>query len=179
VSVWIAREQVADSPIKSPALRRRAERMLEGLKLKRAELSIVLCDDPTIHALNRKHRRKDKPTDVLAFALREGLPMAGGQHVLGDVVISLDTARRQAIEHGHSLWREVTLLLAHGLLHLIGYDHRTDAEETRMNAKVVELVKLASGGAPRMTRPRVDKARQRIARTPSNTPARRRVRARK
>ena len=172
VSVWIARQQVAESPIKSPALRRRAERMLARLKLRRAELSIVLCDDATIHALNRRHRRKNKPTDVLAFALREGPPMAGAQHILGDVVISVDTARRQAAEHGHPLWREVTLLLAHGLLHLIGYDHRTDAEEARMNAKVVELVNAATARAPRMTRPRVDKARERIARTPRKKPGR-------
>jgi probable rRNA maturation factor len=170
VPVWIARQQVPDSPISDPALRRRAERMLVRLKLRRAELSIVLCDDRTIHSLNRRHRRKDKPTDVLAFALREGPPMAGAQHVLGDVVISLDTARRQAAEHGHSLWREVTLLLAHGLLHLIGYDHRTDAEEARMDAKVVELVNVATEGAPRMTRPRVDKQRKRIVRTPPEKP---------
>jgi probable rRNA maturation factor len=170
VPVWIARQQVPDSPISDPALRRRAERMLVRVRLRRAELSIVLCDDRTIHSLNRRHRRKDKPTDVLAFALREGPPMAGAQHVLGDVVISLDTARRQAAEHGHSLWREVTLLLAHGLLHLIGYDHRTDAEEARMDAKVVELVNVATEGAPRMTRPRVDKQRKRIVRTPPEKP---------
>jgi probable rRNA maturation factor len=167
VSVWIARQQVPESPITSPALRRRAERMLARLRLRRAELSIVLCDDRTIHTLNRRHRRKDKPTDVLAFALREGPAMAGAQHLLGDVVISVETAGRQATEHGHSLWREVTLLLAHGLLHLIGYDHRTDAEEARMNAKVVQLVNAATERAPRMTRPRVDKARERIVRTSS------------
>ena len=69
--------------------------MLEALKLRDAELSILLCDDRTIHALNRTYRRKNKPTDVLAFALREGKPVPGGK-ALGDVVISLDTAARQA-----------------------------------------------------------------------------------
>jgi probable rRNA maturation factor len=179
VSVWIARQDVPESPIRSPALRRRAERMLARLKLRRVELSIVLCDDRSIHSLNRRHRRKDKPTDVLAFALREGQPMAGAEHVLGDVVISLDTARRQAAEHGHSLWREVTLLLAHGLLHLVGYDHRTDAEEARMNAKVVELVNAATARAARMTRPRVDKTRERIVQTSRRAPRRSAVRAKK
>jgi probable rRNA maturation factor len=102
--------------------------MLEALGLTRAELSVMVCDDATIHGLNRAHRKKDRPTDVLAFALREGKVMPGAEDLLGDVVISLDTARRQAREHGRSLWAEVTMLLAHGLLHLVGYDHRTDAE---------------------------------------------------
>jgi len=113
--------------------------MLQALKLESAELSILLCDDATIHALNRDHRRKDKPTDVLAFALREGKPVPGSK-ALGDVVISLDTAARQAEELGRTLWDEVTWLLAHGLLHLLGYDHRTVAEERRMNARADMLI---------------------------------------
>jgi probable rRNA maturation factor len=109
--------------------------MLQALRMPEAELSILLCDDATIHALNREHRRKNKPTDVLAFALREGKVLPGASGVLGDVVISLDTAARQAKQLKRSLWDEVTWLLAHGLLHLVGYDHRTDAEERRMNAR--------------------------------------------
>jgi probable rRNA maturation factor len=114
--------------------------MLEALRLPDAELSILLCDDATIHTLNRQHRRKDKPTDVLAFALREGKSMPGASGLLGDVVISLDTAERQAEALGRSLWDEVTWLLAHGLLHLVGYDHRTVAEERRMNARADMLI---------------------------------------
>ena len=91
--------------------------MLQALGLTDAELSIMVCDDATIHALNRTHRRRNKPTDVLAFALREGKPLPGAEALLGDVVISLDTAQRQARERRHALWTEVTLLLAHGLLH--------------------------------------------------------------
>ena len=166
VPVWIARKNVPPTPIASSALRARAERMLKRLKLSRAELSVLLCDDAEIHGLNRAHRRKDKPTDVLAFAQREGPTLPGAGSLLGDVVISLDTARRQAREHGHSLWVEVTLLLAHGLLHLVGYDHRTDAEEARMNAKVVELVNAARARAARVTRLRVDKRVGRIAQNP-------------
>lgn len=115
-------------------VRARAERMLAAMRLADRELSILLCDDPTIHALNRDYRHKDKPTDVLAFAMMEG---EGGGHapgVLGDVVISLDTAARQAREHGRSLADEVTMLLAHGLLHLLGLDHRDRTEERRMTA---------------------------------------------
>lgn len=118
--------------------------MLRALGLSDAELSVLLCDDATIHALNRSHRRKNKPTDVLAFALREGKVLPGAEGLLGDVVISLDTARRQADARGHPLWAEVTLLLAHGLLHLVGYDHRTDAEERRMNARADVLVAAAN-----------------------------------
>lgn len=108
--------------------------MLRALQLEGAELSVLLCDDATIHELNRDYRGKDRPTDVLAFAMREG--EGGGLHpdVLGDVVISIDTARRQAREHGVTIVAEATFLLAHGLLHLLGYDHQTEAENRVMMA---------------------------------------------
>lgn len=134
--------------------------MLAALSLARAELSLLLCDDATIHELNRTHRRKDKPTDVLAFALREGKPMPGGGALLGDVVISLETALEQAREHRRTLWDEVTLLLAHGLLHLIGYDHRTAAEERTMNARADMLIAAARGRAAGARARTVDKARR-------------------
>ena len=177
MSVLVARLNVPASPIGSAALQGRAQRMLAALRLSRAELSVVLCDDPAIHALNRRHRRKDKPTDVLAFALREGTPMPHGGRLLGDVVISLDTARRQAREHGHSLWTEVTLLLAHGLLHLVGYDHRTDEEEARMNREAARLIVATRRRAARVTPRSVDNGRRRIANTPrlSTTGARARA----
>jgi probable rRNA maturation factor len=139
VPVLVSRVQVSAQSIRTPTLKRRAERMLEALGMPEAELSILLCDDPTIHVLNRQHRRKNKPTDVLAFALREGKPVPGSQ-ALGDVVISLDTAERQAKELERTLWDEVTWLLAHGLLHLLGFDHRTVAEERRMNARADMLI---------------------------------------
>lgn len=158
--VLISRQAVPASPVGSVGLKRRAERMLQALGLTDAELSIVVCDDATIHALNRTHRRRNKPTDVLAFALREGKPLPGAEALLGDVVISLDTAARQAEERGHSLWAEVTMLLAHGLLHLIGYDHRTDAEERRMNARADILVAAATTRVPQVAPKPVDKRRK-------------------
>lgn len=139
--------------------------MLDALKLKRAELSVLLCDDPTIHVLNRQHRRKNKPTDVLAFAMREGEIVVGDSGVLGDVVISLDTAARQAKEHAHSLWDEVDMLLAHGLLHLLGYDHNTDEEEREMNGEVARLIAVVKRTAPNVTLPHVDKRRTGIAKS--------------
>jgi probable rRNA maturation factor len=105
------------------------------------EVALRLTDDATIHALNRGYRKKDKPTDVLAFAQREG--QAGALHptLLGDVVISLPTARRQAKRRGAAgLYEEVRFLAAHGLCHLLGYDHRTDAEERTMNARMAALL---------------------------------------
>jgi len=130
-------------PIKPAEVRRRAEKMLAALGLEEAELSVLLCDDATIHELNRDFRRKDRPTDVLAFAMREGEGGGVGLELLGDVVISLETARRQAREGGRAIAREVTVLLAHGLLHLLGFDHRTDAEERRMKARTDVLVAAA------------------------------------
>ncbi len=109
--------------------------MLHALELDDAELSILLCDDATIHTLNREHRRRDKPTDVLAFALQEAKEGQWEGGMLGDIVISLDTAQRQADARGRPLWDEVTMLLAHGLLHLLGFDHGTRGEERRMTAR--------------------------------------------
>jgi probable rRNA maturation factor len=121
--------------------------MLAALRLERAELSLVLCDDRTMRALNRRHRGLDRSTDVLAFAQDEGPAMpAHGTRVLGDVVISLPTARRQAREQGRTALAEATMLLAHGLLHLLGFDHRTATEERRMKARTDALIAASLTG---------------------------------
>lgn len=143
--VVISTQGIARSPVRD--VRARAERMLEALGMTGAELSILLCDDATIHTLNRRYRKKDKPTDVLAFAMED-------PKILGDVVISIETARRQAKT---TLSGEVTLLLAHGLLHLLGYDHRTDAEERRMKART-DMLCAAANARPHGKRRR-DRAR--------------------
>lgn len=118
--------------------------MLRALSLEKAELSVLLCDDATIHTLNRDYRGKDRPTDVLAFAMREGEHTPATDlaqpEILGDVVISVPTARRQAIARSVPIIAEVTMLLAHGLLHLLGYDHATPEEDRRMRARTDELV---------------------------------------
>lgn len=130
-----------------PRVRRYATRMLRALRLSRAELSVLLCDDPVIRRLNRDYRSQDKPTDVLAFAMHEGERMVSVAHVLGDVVISWPTAARQAREHGWSAQREVCMLLAHGLLHVLGFDHVTKVEERRMRARTDILMSAALKGA--------------------------------
>ncbi len=130
-------------PIDRRTVWRRANKMLAALELDAVELSVALVDDSTIHGLNRDYRAKDRPTDVLAFAMREGEALAelpeGQLEMLGDVIISIETATRQAKRARRSLLDEVTMLLAHGLLHLLGYDHQDDAEEAEMNARVREL----------------------------------------
>jgi len=132
-------------------VRRWAERMLRCLGLAEAELSVALTDDEEIHELNRVFRRHDRPTDVLAFAMREGT--AGARPVgdearscpdlLGDVVVSVETARRQATRAGRDLASELRALLAHGLLHLVGYDHQTKAEARAMVAETRRLCRAA------------------------------------
>ena len=101
------------------------------------DVALRLTDDAAIHALNRDYRAKDKPTDVLAFPQQPSVH-AG---VLGDIVISVPTARRQA---RRGLYHELRFLAAHGLCHLLGYDHHDDAEEFVMNARMAALLAEAS-----------------------------------
>ena len=127
--------------VRAADVRRDAARMLAHLEVS-GELSIALVGDAEIHALNRDWRGKDRPTDVLAFALREGEDAGVHPDVLGDVVISLDTAARQAAARGAAVADEVRVLLAHGILHLLGYDHeRSPADARRMFAKQRALLR--------------------------------------
>jgi probable rRNA maturation factor len=103
------------------------------------EVALRLCDDAAIRELNRAWRGKNRPTDVLAFAQREA--KAADASLLGDIVISIDTARRQAKRGLHA---ELLHLASHGLCHLLGYDHRDDAEERTMNARAAALRREAS-----------------------------------
>ncbi len=122
--------------------------MLRALGLEDRELSVLLCGDDAIRVLNRDYREVDRPTDVLAFPQAEGEGGAAPA-ILGDVVISLPTARRQAQKAGRAIVAEVTMLLAHGLLHLLGYDHRDRSEERIMKARTDALIAAARKGADR------------------------------
>jgi probable rRNA maturation factor len=140
--VDVRREAPGSPAFESRIVRRLGERMLAELELVDAELSVLLTNDATIHELNREHRSKDRPTDVLAFPQDDEAfaSESGEARLLGDVVISLDTAEVQAGRRGVRLVDEVAFLLAHGLLHLAGYDHQNDADEKRMDARTKELV---------------------------------------
>ena len=131
--------------------------MLAALELPDAELSVLLTDDREIQQLNRQHRQMDKPTDVLSFAMDESVPDPAG--ILGDVVISLDTAERQARSRRRPLIEEVRFLLAHGVLHLVGYDHAEPGEKREMVAMTRKLVRLAPLPEPPDRRP---KARRKL-----------------
>ena len=103
-----------------------------------SELSITLTDDKNIHALNKKYRQIDRPTDVLSFAFRESEEpeiLNAEVEILGDIIISLERAKIQAEEFGHSYLREVIFLEVHGLLHLLGYDHIDENERLEMEAE--------------------------------------------
>lgn len=129
-------------------LRRVVERTLDIEKLDSpAELSVVITDAGTIRQLNREYRGEDEDTDVLAFALREDAeatsfvtPPDDMSH-LGEVLVSYPQAELQAKERGHPVGRELALLVAHGVLHLLGHDHGDEASAARMKAaeeKVLE-----------------------------------------
>ena len=109
-------------------LRRRALRALDALCHRASELSIALVDDAEMAALNRRWRRRRGPTDVLAFPQSDG-------PLLGDVVIGVETASRQARRLGRRLDDEVARLLVHGVLHLLGHDHMRVAERRAMRAE--------------------------------------------
>lgn len=102
---------------------------------------MLLVGDRVIRRLNRAYLDHDYPTDVLAFPQHND-PSSPQLQLLGDVVISVETAARQAKEHGHSLARELALLLIHGILHLFGYDDSTAAARRRMWAKQARLLAI-------------------------------------
>ncbi len=129
-------------------LRRRARRLMELLSIEDKELSILLTGDEEMTGLNRAFRNRNRTTDVLAFSQLEG--ERGGLHprVLGDVVISLPTARRQARERRHTLMHELTVLLVHGTLHLLGHEHEGTDRQTAaaMRREQKRLVALLTTG---------------------------------
>ena len=109
------------------------------------EVSIAIVDDDAMRTLNRQFRKKNKTTDVLTFPAdaSDADPQAPG-HPLGDIVISIDQARRQAADQRHSIATEVRYLILHGILHALGYDHETDSGEMNaLEVKTREKVGLA------------------------------------
>jgi len=105
------------------------------------ELSIVIVDDAEMAGLNQTYRNRTGPTNVLAFPMHEGDFSDINPELLGDVVISIDTAAREAEELGLTLKQRFDFLLIHGVLHLFGFDHETDDEEEAMDQKTEELFK--------------------------------------
>jgi len=134
------RSEVAGGSRQLRRLQARARAFLSRLELRDVELSVLLTDDPGIRVLNRQWRRKNRPTDVLSFPGGGPLPGSTGPLHLGDVILSLDTARRQARAHRRTLAAELDLYLAHGLLHLLGHDHHRRRDAERMAALEARLL---------------------------------------
>ena len=104
------------------------------------EVSITFVDINEIHQLNKEYRNVDRPTDVLSFPIDEDFIIDGVDTMLGDIVISMDIAKEQAKEYGHSLDREIMYLTCHSMLHLLGYDHMNDKDKTQMRAREKEVM---------------------------------------
>lgn len=122
------------------------EKVLESAikkeNLENVVFNLIIVDNDYIHKLNKEYRGIDRVTDVITFALEddESMVLPSDVRVLGDIYISVDKARSQAEEYGHSFLREISFLAVHGFYHLLGYDHQTEEEEKVMFAKQAEVL---------------------------------------
>jgi probable rRNA maturation factor len=118
----------------------------------KSEMGLVITGDEEIHKLNLKYLDEDRPTDVLSFPMNEQLETApvfvkvpDGKLHLGDIVISCPQAVKQADEHGHPVKREIEILLIHGILHLLGYDHDVSKRKSVMRHRETAILKIIEG----------------------------------
>lgn len=121
-------------------IRRVLEKGIEVEKLKDVLFSVVIVDNAYIQSLNKTYRQKDQPTDVVTFALEDNKDVETNPRILGDIYISIEKAKEQAVDYGHSLKREVCFLAVHGFYHLLGFDHQTSEEEKVMFARQEALL---------------------------------------
>jgi probable rRNA maturation factor len=167
--VSLSVERGPHTGIRKAEIERRIQAMIDCLQLQDREISFLLTDDKRIHQLNKEYRHIDRPTDVLAFAMQEGefAELAGA--ALGDVIVSVPTARKQADERSVTVLSEVTMLLAHGLLHLLGWDHDTPAKDRRMRAETERLCRAAEPGGPALRPAKAAPPRSKALAKPSPT----------
>lgn len=109
-------------------------------KLDNVSFSVILVDNKTIHEINKTYRNIDRPTDVISFALEDNMDIKTEIRLLGDIYISIEKAKEQANEYGHSLMREICFLAVHGFYHLLGFDHMTKEDEEVMFKKQEEIL---------------------------------------
>jgi rRNA maturation RNase YbeY len=128
----------AGNEFPSRKLKTIAAKILDVLEQNHAELSVALVGNAEIQRLNAKYRKKDYPTDVLSFPIENRLLV--GERLLGDVIISVQKARQQAKERQRSLDKEMVILLIHGVVHLLGYDHERSAKEARIMQRLEKKV---------------------------------------
>ena len=115
---------------------------IEKEKLENVSFNLIIVDNDYIHELNKTYRHIDRETDVITFALEDEdtIVLPNEERILGDIYISIDRAREQAKEYGHSLLRELSFLAVHGFYHLLGYDHQTPEEEKVMFTRQEEVL---------------------------------------
>lgn len=130
-------------------LKKEAQTILNALKYPDYDLTILLTTNATIHKYNRQFRNKDKPTDILSFPYHPELkagqrikPQEPDDKALGDLIISLEYVQKDAIRYNQTYDQRLQVLLVHGILHLLGYDHIKDEEYEVMNKQEVKLLKL-------------------------------------
>ncbi len=144
--ILVSIAQPFTSSVSEPWLENIARRVLDAEATPPCELSVAVTDDETVRSLNREYAGEDAVTDVLSFSQREGEEFASppdGVPPLGEVIIAYPQAARQAKERSEATEAEVTRLLVHGILHLLGYDHAEQEEEHRMRAREEELLQAA------------------------------------
>ena len=115
--------------------------VVKKLKLEKCEFNIIIVDNKKIHEINKEYRGVDRETDVISFAMEDEMDVKYDNfRLLGDIYISIDKAKSQALEYGHSLLREICFLATHGILHLLGYDHMEPDDEKEMFTLQNELL---------------------------------------
>ncbi len=138
--IFIEIQEGLESPLSPDLLEQTALRALQQQNAPAdSDLTIVLSDDAQLHSLNREYLDVDAPTDVLSFPSDETDPETGSRY-LGDIIISVERATRQAAEAGHPAGAEIQLLTVHGVLHLMGHDHADVDEKARMWAAQAEIM---------------------------------------
>lgn len=126
-------------------IRKFTQGVLDFMGCGQKELSLVLASDAQIQQLNRDYLGRDKPTNVISFAMAEGEFGDIGTGLLGDVIVSVDTASRHAADSGSEPIDEIEYLITHGILHLVGYDHETGADSRKMRKKEAEIFSALKG----------------------------------
>ncbi len=138
VDIEVRQDEVALDSSVLRAMELSIETCLEAQGLKGSEVSLSIVDDREMHELNLQYRGVDRTTDVLSFPLEEDRPKE--PCLLGDIIVSAPKAKQQAEEYGHSLLREMSFLVVHGTLHLLGYDHMTPEEDEEMQRLQEEVL---------------------------------------
>ncbi len=153
VHLEVRNESPWRTPCRRDVLARLAQQICEGEGMTvPCEVSLLYCSDPFIRELNRDYRKQDRPTDVLSFAQASGA--VAQPRVLGDIVISLDTVARDAREDAQAMRDEVRLLFCHGMLHLLGYTHKTERACKQMAEKQAQYLGISIEEAwPKLSRP--------------------------